>query len=138
MAAAVRAITRYGDGAAANAHGGWPGRPGSTGSITDGPRTATVKVSATLTAMAASPARPARSARGTGDAAGPVLIRGRAGPPAWPGRRAAPAAARPGPGPRPRTGAPGAAGPASHRRWRGAPAAPRPRPRAGPGAAGRW
>ncbi len=60
-ARAAIATTRYGDGLAAKAHGGWPGRPGSAGSMTDGPATATAKVSATLTALRVSPSRPRRS-----------------------------------------------------------------------------
>ena len=40
IANAVRVTTRYGDGWAANDHGGWPARPGSAGSITEGPSTA--------------------------------------------------------------------------------------------------
>ena len=54
-ATAAMATTRYGDGPAAKAHGGWPGRPGSAGSMTDGPSTATANVRAMLAALRASP-----------------------------------------------------------------------------------
>src|ERR1035441_6209027 len=57
--AAVSATTRYGDGCKPSDHGGCPGRPGSTGSMTDGPATATAKVHTMLAPMAMSPARPA-------------------------------------------------------------------------------
>src|SRR5712691_7800215 len=62
IAAPERATTRYGDGFAASDHGGCPAWPGRVGSIKDGPSSATVTVSAKLTAVRVRPIRPSRLA----------------------------------------------------------------------------
>ncbi len=86
--AAVSATTRYADGCRPSDHGG-PVRPGSTGSMTEGPATATAKVHVTLAPMAMSPVRPvfipSDLTRSTGSArTGRLVIGVRRAP--WPRR----------------------------------------------------
>src|ERR1035441_461805 len=118
--AAVSATTRYGDGCKPSDHGGCPGRPGSTGSMTDGPATATAKVHTMLAPMAMSPARPASI---PSDLTRPI---GPAGPPG-PAGPAGPPRPHAGQGPAGGGAGPGAPPPPTH-----PPPAPPPPPRPPP------
>ena len=103
MAAAARATTACGAGCAASDQGGWPGPPGSAGSISEGPAPATANVSAALSAPAASPARPSAAGRGPDQRAGSAAGRARGGRPGREpraGARGSPARGPRGPGPR--------------------------------------
>src|SRR6478609_9087232 len=67
--AAVRPMARCGDGWVTREYGGRPGRPGSAGSITEGPSSAVSSRQPRPAAPQVIPAAPERAARGSSPAA---------------------------------------------------------------------